>query len=203
MRAAFTKLTLGFPALLAISAFVHAADPADAKKRLLMAGIGDSISAGFLAQTPPPHASNPAETKPAITFHAPWRLPIAIYDTKSTDSWASGLKIESNFVHLKKYFAALDPAIEVSVDNVSVTGSQSDQMEKQAQRLIDHMKSGKYSSLEYVTVMLGANDVCGNKSADPNSNDNSIRDNLMRGFANLPKYARTNACISFCRRCQK
>ncbi len=166
---------------LALSYFVHASD----RTQVLMGVIGDSISAGFLAQTPPPHATNPPETATPEHFSAPWRLPIFIFDTKSTDSWASGTKIDSNFVLLSKYFAAHDPSVELSVDNVAVTGAKTDQIENQAQKLVDDMKSGKYERLEYVTMMIGANDVCSNKSPDPRSNDSAVHDNIMKALAKL------------------
>jgi lysophospholipase L1-like esterase len=133
---------------------VHAAH------RALMIGLGDSISAAALADT---------STQNSWPF--PWGLPIpnidnpldgigfnSDFENKRTFSWVSGLMIDSHYLRLREY---LKPSGEKLWSlNFSVTGSVSQKLFDQVKEVDMALKSGLFNSLPYVTLLVGANDLC-------------------------------------------
>ena len=112
----------------------------------LMVSLGDSISAASLA-----------ETQIALPEQAPtfW-----LYQNKSTYSWCSGQKIQSHAVRLADYLTFQDPDATLEIKNVSVPGAVAEDLVSQVQKVDRFMRQKKYTELKYVTLLIGANDIC-------------------------------------------
>ena len=137
----------------------------------LMGVMGDSISAGTFANhsavadpSNPGTVSYDSSTTPRFsgkTVHFPSysTLPfLGNWENENTYSWASGQDVTSHFVLLQNWLAQF--SIPLTVLNVAVPGSVATDLVAQANQLAQAMASGQYSALEYVTVMIGANDAC-------------------------------------------
>jgi len=66
------------------------------------------------------------------------------------NSWASGTKVESHFMRLKKFF----PRKNIRVINMAVPGVKVADLERQAEQ-------ASSIPLDYATILIGANDFCG------------------------------------------
>lgn len=117
---------LGYILFVILNAWIPSLGRAEDEKPYIMGALGDSISAGFNA----------------------WR-----YGDNRELSWAGGLDaeglVESHARKLKK----LIPNRKVLVVNEAFVGAESNQLQRQAARLL-RVKP------DYVTIAIGANDVC-------------------------------------------
>jgi lysophospholipase L1-like esterase len=142
-----------------------------------MAAMGDSITAGTLADT---SARAPA------ALNVLWEVirsqfeqgPGSQYKNERKNlSWSTGQDIVSNFRLLSDYVATQFPAAGIEPLNVSVPGSRAWHMGAQAQQIIDAMATGRYQSLVYVTILVGANDACAVPQSGEDINE-EVRSNL-------------------------
>jgi hypothetical protein len=141
--------------VLVLLALARPAIGGDSGESHLMGVMGDSISAATFARS---STRDRPDLEEAIGVRV-WLPALGNTDNKNTLSWASGLEINSHFVRLKRLFPKL------SVRNVSVPGEKAKGMEAQARELAAALESGDYVSLKYLTVMIGANDVCSEDAA--------------------------------------
>lgn len=140
-----------------------------APKKYLMAAMGDSITAGFFANT---HIQDLA---PDFTLNFP------PFTHKSSDSWASGKSIYSHYVLLEKALRESGDLTSVDMLNASVPGDRAHNMIAQAKRIKEAMQSGKYESLKYLVLLIGANDACA-KEAPFGAVEYKMRESLKNAF---------------------
>lgn len=107
-----------------------------------MAAIGDSITAGTLADLP-----LPKQIKPGIIYKNPYSL-----------SWATGRKFPSHAVRLADYLKK-EGYPSLSVLNVAIPGATTMELKQQAQSVVQAVTENR-SRLAYVTLLIGANDAC-------------------------------------------
>lgn len=138
----------------------------------VMGVLGDSISAGTLADLRIPRDDN---VQPEFVF-----------ENKSTLSWASGRRIQSHLVRLRKYLKEAGDERELWVENLAVPGDNSSGLRKQAEKFVEAAQSGKYSGVKYITLLIGANDVCSPETPRGVPLD-KVRQNILTAFAVLSR----------------
>jgi len=74
--------------------------------------------------------------------------------------------------------------------NSAFLGAKADSLEDQAQQIVDEMSSGKYASLKYVTLMIGANDVC-NKDYVGGTPDDQMQASIQGALEKLATIQQT------------
>lgn len=163
---------LGITSALAVycAAPSYAAPPT----RYLMANLGDSITAASLADTRlVSRASNltPREIEEK-----------ALYQNKDTYSWASGKRINSHFMRMKEYMTR-NGLGTIDVLNAAIPGKETDNLEAQATKVVEKVRTDR-SVLKYVTLLIGANDVCSSESPVGTPNDKFYA-GMMKGLAKL------------------
>lgn len=84
-------------------------------------------------------------------------------------SWATGTKVNSHYMRLKKHHP------KIKVINMAIPGVKSDDLVRQAEQ-------ASIVKLDYVTILIGANDFCGGK-ADPEQ----YGDNIMKAIRVIQK----------------
>jgi len=150
------------------------------KKPYLMAVLGDSISAGSLADVPIPLQGTPEEK---VRKWADEGVSAQLVITnKSTYSWASGLKIRSQYRLLRTWLQKNDPGRRLDVLNVAWPGDRAVDLPAQVERVVEAMASGRYESLYYVTLLIGANDACASAQGTPLV---KMREQLMQALTRL------------------
>jgi len=117
-------------------------------EKYLMAAMGDSITAGFFADT---HIKTIAV--PDLSILPP-------FTNKKSDSWASGRSIYSHYLLLETSLHQAGDLTPIDVDNEAVPGNQAADMVAQAKKIRKKMKKGHYQALKYVVLFIGANDAC-------------------------------------------
>jgi lysophospholipase L1-like esterase len=132
--------------------------------KALIAALGDSITAGSVANLGGPKGT---------------------YENKYTLSFATGADVESQWLRLQEYMEKSGEPEELVPMNYAVAGVKTDHIPVQARQLAMDMVSGKYRSVKYVTLLIGANDLCGSRGTDPVTLDKDFRGNLMQAFAIL------------------
>jgi lysophospholipase L1-like esterase len=83
-----------------------------------------------------------------------------LFDHKKTYSWASGESISSHYLKLRDFFAKTDPTITLEARNVAYAGAMSSDLARQATVLVSIWKNEKFNVVPYITLLIGANDVC-------------------------------------------
>jgi lysophospholipase L1-like esterase len=131
-----------------------------APRKAVIAALGDSITAAAVANINGPHS---------------------FYENHYTLSWSTGREIDSQYIRLQDFMArngegALEPK------NYAVVGVKTDNIPVQARQLALDMMGTQYSVLKYVTLLIGANDLCGSRGTDPVTPDEDFRGNLMSAF---------------------
>lgn len=121
-----------------------------------MGVLGDSISAGTLADLPLTHAADYST-----------RL---IYTNKTHLSWASGDRIRSHFELLSEHLKAGGTEGRLEVANFSKPGSETSDLPGQARRLVRAFKAGGFETLKYLALTIGSNDACKAKDSSEASN---------------------------------
>lgn len=152
------KAHVGFAlalSLFAISPNLHSAS--SEAKPYLMAVLGDSIPAGFLANTHLLGGQVPIPEKGNWGWPS---TPKDLLENKRTLSWASGTKQLSHFVFLTHYLSRTEPGAKLEVANFAKFGAQTRDVIGQASQLAEMMATGKYKSLKYLVLMVGVNDMC-------------------------------------------
>jgi hypothetical protein len=140
------KLLKSFIPLLSIIPIVgvFSCIPPNAADRVpVMAVLGDSISAAAFAHTPHPRLDpsdevNEANDTPENPLN-PFRY---LLENKKTLSWASGDEIQSHYLKLKTFLASKSPSEKVDVINLSESGAEVNNVERQSESLKFIIKSG-------------------------------------------------------------
>ncbi len=179
-----TKTTIGALSLsLALFQAARAETPPDggasAGKKALMASMGDSITAALFAGTN--HVSLNGDDLTPDDIEQGF-MGSRIFEKKYTLSWSSGKDIPSHFMRLREYLKAVEGK-DLEVLNTATTGNKAEALVVQARTVADAMKGGKYSALRYVTILIGANDICfGGPTGTP---DGVMRDSLKAALGIL------------------
>lgn len=147
----------------AIAAALTLATPAPAATDLFIA-LGDSITAGTMADSGPPTPASRANRD---------------LTQKRSLSWSAGDQIESHFKRLQGWMAVNEPEVKLDVLNLAVAGSVSQGLASQITEAKKAMASGRYRKLAYVTLLIGANDVCNGVALE------TYRAHLMETLAQL------------------
>ena len=180
LRMRLTRLSSWFFLCSILQIQSAVADPLT-RKPYLMASFGDSLTTGFIAQTSA-IPKDPKEQTEKLKNPKSWTAPKAVTDTlddratrhRKSDfvyevaqfenhkslSWSSGSEIQSHYQRLKGYLKKKDPQSDLVAKNFAVTGARSVDLLKQVAELKKAWESGKYQSIPYVTVLIGANDAC-------------------------------------------
>jgi lysophospholipase L1-like esterase len=133
-----------------------------APSQVIVAGLGDSITAASVANLGGPERG---------TYENPYTL-----------SFATGSEVSSQFLRLQEYMAEKGMSEEVVPLNYAVPGVKTESIPEQARSLALEMLSGKYRAVRYVTLLIGANDLCGSRGTEPVTLDKDFRANLMAAF---------------------
>jgi hypothetical protein len=150
------------------------------QKNYLMAAMGDSMTAGFLAATNLDWFNSANLTLPeeAVDFVATidaisgadmaakfsWKGELAHFlETRSTKSWATGLEVQSHYIRLANVIHKTEPAANVYSMNVALSGGETSDLYDQVDSIFAEMNTGKYVALKYVTLLIGNNDACQNR----------------------------------------
>lgn len=157
----------------------------ESPRKLLMAVLGDSISAATLADVPIPGASDPEERVRKWAMQG--KSSRFIFENKEL-SWASGTKIDSQFRKLRRWLRLSGEKRRLDVLNTAFPQDKTTDMREQAEQVVRAMSSGKYDTLEYVTVLVGADDAC---TAPVAGREDELEQNLMRMFERLASIAQS------------
>lgn len=176
MKALLSYLWFGF-LLFTLSSTSYGAD------RYLMAALGDSISAAFLATTT---LQDPDATD-LSTIHFGLS---DLLTNRYTLSWSTGLQIQSHLVRLRRALALLGDDGELTGFNFAYPGDTSRQMYVQAEKLLAKKRIEGFNSVKYVTVMFGANDAC-TPHVSGGIPDETMKANLERGFDELARISQS------------
>lgn len=143
-------------------------------QKLLMGVLGDSISAGTLADLPIPKRATAEESVLAWARQneeSRW-----LYENKRKYSWGSGRSIDSHYRLLSRYLSKYQPRADLGVLNHSQPGGTAESLIQQAKLLAQGFRSGGYQELVYVVMSIGANDACNSGLAPDIS---KMRDSLF------------------------
>lgn len=142
-----------------------------AETKYLVASLGDSITSASLANT---------SLEKIKEFEGrEW-----LWENKKTYSWASGLKLPSHFYFLQSFISRRRNPGRLYMLNVSNPGSTTYDIPGQVDQVVRAMATGEYAQLKYVTLLIGANDVCSPESASGTPLE-KMRVNLETAFAKL------------------
>jgi lysophospholipase L1-like esterase len=158
-----------------------------------MGAIGDSISAGTLADTAvtvsPLTAEQaalmaPVDSESSLDSSGGQAQGRHILTNRYNLAWGTGDKIPSHYLQLKDWLAKNSPGAKLVPLNIAVPGAMSKDLNAQAEKLVDEMNTRKYKALKYVTLTIGANDACSTESKEGTPND-KFADNLRNVFRTL------------------
>lgn len=151
---------------------------------VLMASLGDSLTAASLANLPLRSTSIETDPKGPIKEWLDRQFSDGyVVANKASLSWASGTQIDSHFLKLQRYLKGRGDESSLEILNLAFPRDTSDDLENQVRQLIQVIQSGKYSALKYVTLMIGSNDACSH-GADPLVLER-IRKNILNVFKKL------------------
>jgi lysophospholipase L1-like esterase len=162
------KTALGLLLLGSIVGTAHAQD----QKKYLMVAMGDSITAGFIANT---HVH---------TLSTDYVLNFPPFTNKKSDSWASGKSIISHYFQLQRFLEKSGDSTPVEMLDVADPGDEIHDVIAQAKRVKAAMDSGNYETLKYVVLLIGANDACA-KKAPFSGKEHKMRKSLEEIFGIL------------------
>jgi lysophospholipase L1-like esterase len=123
------------------------------EKKLMMAALGDSITAATFAD-------RPIHIRPGSQSESR-----AIIENKDSLSWASGKKIESHYLRLRRWLRDHGDVRKLEVFNVATPNRTTYDLERQASVVARKMRHEDYDALKYVTIFIGSNDACGKGEA--------------------------------------
>lgn len=146
--------------------------------------MGDSITAATLSDLPiPVRDTGPEDELNGSRWFRESReaelQPEFIFENKKSLSWSSGRRIRSHYELLKRSFLRIGESRAVEVLNVAFPGDRTGDLPDQARKVVDAMTSGDYSSLVYVTLLIGSNDACAAGGGVPLA---KMRANLLKTF---------------------
>lgn len=150
----------GFLSFITFSLFIFSLS-AHAQKPYLMVAMGDSITAGTLADTALENPkSGSAYRKQILAKRSGVSTRSASWFSNKSLSWSTGAKIKSQFTHFSQYIKDFSQTYSVAPLNISVPGSRAVDMPDQADELLDELSTGNYEGVKYITMLIGANDAC-------------------------------------------
>jgi lysophospholipase L1-like esterase len=151
-------------------------DPAPSlrPKPALMASLGDSITAGTFSIFPIPRSESIEQN--VDEWHTSELEPQLIFENKIFLSWASGLWVRSHYVRLREHLKRKGDSGGLAILNVSYPGDETKHLIRQAHEVVDAINGGEYSTLKYVTILIGSNDACLSRGPVPLE---TMRRNLM------------------------
>jgi hypothetical protein len=154
-------------------------DPASAlrSKPALMASLGDSITAGTFSIFPIPRTESVEQS--LEEWQASELEPQLIFENKLFLSWASGLSVRSHYVRLRDYLKRQGDRAGLQILNVSFPGDETKHLIRQAREVVEAINGGEYSSLKYVTILIGSNDACLRAGAVPVE---TMKNNMMEAL---------------------
>jgi lysophospholipase L1-like esterase len=172
------------------SLLISFASRAQSDQPYLMAAMGDSISAGFLADTtlgwfnavPAPSSESPFVLLASLLQDAKTKTPwdsLQTLETRYELSWTTGRWMNSHFRMLTNYLAQNEPGSSLAVVNFAKTGGLTSDVVDQAGQIVQTMQSGQYKSLKYVTLLIGDNDSCLGTA------DSAMTQNLLTAFEKI------------------
>jgi len=159
---------------------------------ILMAALGDSLTAATLANAPLKIITSPMLSPLGWPFLndviRAWFDRVSseesIIANKQKLSWVSGEDIPSHFHLLQKHLQQIGEIYPLEVRNFAVPRDTSKNLDSQVQKLLQTMKSGKYSQLLYITLMIGSNDAC-SKETLSGTPDATMRENLRKALEKI------------------
>lgn len=141
------------------------------EKPILMAALGDSLTAATLANAPLRRTAPDMYIWPPIDFKGFIKEWLDqqysdgyIVANKDSLSWVSGKKISSHFRLLQDYLKSTGEIAPLEVLNFAFPRDTIQDLDNQVRQLIKATQSGKYFYLKYITLMIGSNDVCNSKN---------------------------------------
>lgn len=172
--------SLALPLALLLTSLQSGAIETRSDGPIMMGAMGDSITAGTLADFPiPPQGDDNVQINELQER--------VVFENKTLLSWASGIGIRSHYMRLRDYLRRKGERRVFTVDNVSYPGNTSSQMEQQALQLLQDFRSGGYSAIKYVTILIGSNDACSSKTPWGVA-PGEIHDNLIKAFRVLSMF---------------
>ena len=163
-------------------------------KPYLMAALGDSVTAAFVANTElsNKHTAHqvPVPGRGGAAGTEWWRPAVNFLENKKKLSWFSGDDVPSHYLFLNHYLQRTEPGSSLVSLNLAVTGAKAVDVVAQSQKLLAEMASGKYKALKYVTLMVGANDLCDPKVPE-GTPDATLRSQLDSIFDHLDAIPQT------------
>jgi len=176
-------------------------------KEDLVISVGDSITAGFLANTSATSGTELDQDEDRIqeyeisalgtgntSMHIiPPELWFAqLFNHKDSYSWASGKKIRSQFVRLAEFFHVTSPEILLEAKNVALSGAKTDDLTRQANEIVSLWKAGRVQNIRYLTFLIGANDICLNPKKGTVT-DEEFKEHFRDFFARLAQIHQSEA----------
>ncbi len=144
--------------------------------KFLMASLGDSMTAASLADT------SLAAVDPSLRVQDLGTR--ALIENKKTFSWASGEKIMSHYVRLKEYMTLNHVPGTLDMFNAAVPGNKAANLPEQAKSIVDEFKRGQYTSVKYITLLMGNNDACSDVSPI-GTPEAAFSEDFMKGLSKL------------------
>jgi lysophospholipase L1-like esterase len=158
--------------------------PSSTEPNYLMAALGDSISAGTLADTSV-HVSSASQEDLQNSYTGVDQSKF-IYTNRYDLAWGTGDQIPSHYMQLKSWLAKNEPGMNLVPLNLAIPGAVASQLVGEAQSVVAAMATGQYRALKYVTLDIGANDACAVSATDPiGTPDDKFADSLRKFFATL------------------
>lgn len=181
-------------ALFASVAFASEREPGP--KPYLIAAIGDSLSAASVANLEGPaqdYVPAPGEADPAdpegggMTDEELSERLLGIdygVTNKKTFSWPTGKRIRSQRRLLEQWLKERGETRGLRAFNTSRPGKRASDTEFQAGEVVKAARSGHFSSVLLVTMMIGNNDACSN-GHPAGTPDEEVKASLVAGFRKL------------------
>lgn len=163
------------------------------EKPKLMIALGDSISAGTLADTTlrGPDEKYSPEILDAEIQELKTKL---LYENKKTLAWPSGNKIESHWVRLAQTF----PKDSFVIENLAVPGAKAQDLYKQLDELFSLIHRKIYGEIAYITLLIGSNDACSSESDEgtPNLQFKFALDSVFLNLAKIRQSQKIRILVS-------
>ncbi len=178
----------------------HRSAPDSGKPKVLMVALGDSMTVGAMSDTSLPRTTDAGKLmiEPgtrSFPLSLPPKMvesqvsendihPYLIWDNKGTYSWATGKRVLGHSLRLGQTVGDTNSPEELVVKNFAVNGSKIGNVVNQTKKVIREFQTGKYTRVEYVTMLIGPNDVCAQSGAEGTPLE-KMRTQYLEALANL------------------
>lgn len=197
---AFNTLSILLCLLIGLVTERAQAWPQSGKRHDLMATAGDSISAAFIANTTTSRPEDPsnvdigedsASRLISVNYSGqPFSLRLWLaqfFNHKYTFSWGTGLNVQSHYVRVREIISRDEPNVIVDAKNVAFSGATSSDLSRQAKKIVASWRLGNFENLRYVTLLIGANDICFDHVSVETMPSVTIDSNIRAFFKELSK----------------